>query len=480
MTSGVVSKPTIVFTNRRAADSGNIYLLLTADSVTGLTGMSLNTVTLISDLSTGGFRFDTIKSGRLYVGLGTYPNPPLPNGPTYFGWIEFSKTASDDAIWINLTNVDLTGLPLALSGKDSNGKGFSLGLKDPMAPATSTGTILSQLQALLVPDAAAKITCATGQTKILSPTTSPESYVSLEPYLDALCNAGAPLTLVSDVPEGGSAVTFTGAFEKASVPSDIAVNLLGDNGKTLTITKENLSGTILYACDGGYLTYDGVTYPQNRTAKNDPGSTEAERTITNSTFRNLTIGMNEGYLTLKGPNNSTQFPGQIPFANGQGNPYAKVIHETTNSYGFPYADSNLKVLITADPTEALVLTILTDTEAYGYSAEPGGLQPNQPSSGTYQFGIGANSGALGPIRIMNWVYPATSGGAFGGYLPILPDWTQMSFSGLGPEHYIWVKDGQIEQGNCLSAEVTWNGGVADWPANLTWVPGAKPPAKPAS
>ena len=58
------------------------------------------------------------------------------------------------------------------------------------------------------------------------------------------------------------------------------------------------------------------------------------------------IGINEGYFSMTNPanNDNSMFPGLVPFATGDGNQYAQVIHEGSNSYGFPYADSNLKVL----------------------------------------------------------------------------------------------------------------------------------------
>jgi len=478
MTHTKVSKPTIILNNLRTSDKDDLHVLLTADGDPTVDGIEVGEVTALSGIANSRISFDTITSGRLYIGLGKFPNPPTPDGPDYFGWIEFTKTAADTCIWVNLTNVDLAGLPLALAGTDTSGKPFSLGLNAPMTGTPHKTTVLSKLEALLTPKQTAKIKTKTGQTKILSPTTSPHSYDSLEPYLETLCAASAPLSIRSDTPKEGKAVRFTGSFQKAGQPSDVAVSLTGDNGKTLEITKANLSGPILFRCDGGKLIYDGKIYPQNRTPGNDPGSDEDARTITNSTFRELMVGLNQGYFTKDGPNDNTQFAGLEAFASGHGNSFAKVIHELTNSYGYPYADSNLKVQVTAAVDRPLTLTIIPDTEAYGYSADAGAPQKNQPNSGTYQFGIGAGSGALGPIKIGNWVYPASKSGSFGGFLPDLPDWARLEFTGLGPGHYIYIRNGEIHEGSCLSAAVAWTDNVAQWPADLAWKTGTKPPCHP--
>jgi len=42
------------------------------------------------------------------------------------------------------------------------------------------------------------------------------------------------------------------------------------------------------------------------------------------------------------------------------------MHETSNSYGFPYADSNLKTLLVAAIDTPITLTILKDDESGGY------------------------------------------------------------------------------------------------------------------
>lgn len=42
------------------------------------------------------------------------------------------------------------------------------------------------------------------------------------------------------------------------------------------------------------------------------------------------------------------------------------MHETSNSYGFPYADANLKTLLVAAIDSPITLTILRDDEPGDY------------------------------------------------------------------------------------------------------------------
>lgn len=58
----------------------------------------------------------------------------------------------------------------------------------------------------------------------------------------------------------------------------------------------------------------------------------------------------------------------IPFQNGNGNPYARVIHDDSDSYGYSYSDST-KVLLSIDPAkvDTLKITILEDNTTDGCS-----------------------------------------------------------------------------------------------------------------
>jgi hypothetical protein len=117
--------------------------------------------------------------------------------------------------------------------------------------------------------------------------------------------------------------------------------------------------------------------------------------------------------------------------NGHGNMYAKAVHEHTNSYGFAYADSNLKVLVKADPT-TINLTILQDSQAGGYDATPPS-SGNSPAAGDYYFVTGTNC-SLGTIMVGNCSYPAQNQNTYSGFLPTFDDWFKMIFNN-NPEQY---------------------------------------------
>ncbi|WP_420385878.1 beta-1,3-glucanase family protein [Roseivirga sp.] len=500
-----MSSTTITINNKRtAATTGNseqLNVLLTADSHSNVTGLTVGQRTALGQSLT--FSFEYIKSGRLYVGYGDFDNPPTPNGSTYFGWIEFTRTSSDSVVWINLSNVDIVGLPLTIAGTDSSGNSFSCGYETPMIePKGTKGTgILKQLEAVLTDNAngnsAALIKCGSGQTKVLGPNHMPGSYRPYDNYITSLIGqkdskghaVNVPLTILSDTPKNGSPVRFTGSFHAKDADGFI-ISLASEDGNHLLKIKEaDLTTQIIYQCDGGHLYYSNSgasglkKYPQNRTSVNDPNSHAADQTISNSTFREIMIGLNEGYFSggVNAVNDNTQFPGMIPFASGYGSQYAQVIHENSNSYGFPYADSNLKVLITAEVGSTITVDAIDDTVAAGYQA-PSDNTSNEPQSGTYSLGIGSGSAGLGVIKINNWRYIATDG-AYGGFLPDLPDWTKMEFTGAGKDKYIWIKNGQIVEStngtNCLTGTATLNSDkVFVWGADLAWNGDTDSPAKP--
>jgi len=71
-------------------------------------------------------------------------------------------------------------------------------------------------------------------------------------------------------------------------------------------------------------------------------------------------------LPRKAPTIARSFLREKPFRNSQGNVYAQIVHETSNSYGFPYADANLKTLVVAAIDSPITLTILKDDETGDY------------------------------------------------------------------------------------------------------------------
>ena len=103
--------------------------------------------------------------------------------------------------------------------------------------------------------------------------------------------------------------------------------------------------------------------PQNRP---DHAGEDRAAVYTNSLFRNLCIGINEGYFTPAGPQRQLDVCIAKPLPERPGNVYAQIIHEASNSYGFPYADANLKTLVVAAVDIPITLTILNDDEAGDY------------------------------------------------------------------------------------------------------------------
>jgi hypothetical protein len=350
-------------------DESQLNLLLTAvNADSGLSGLDLGRSTPLTEFyarnGSHAFSANRLVGARLYVGYGALSHNPDPNSLQYYGWIEFScDPAVDKGVWLNLSNVDIVGLPLALRGKSSDtGRPFSLGYR------TSVTKIVSDMKsrALTRQDPAVVKDCGGGRTKIIAPNIQFPFYRGYEDYLGRLTVAGANLTIRTDTPKSAPARTFTGRFAKGSYQSlaDASpIVTLASGSDTFQILKSQFTTEYLYRCDGGRIVFNSESLPQNR---DDQSGTFASAVYTNSLFRNLCIGINEGYLTADGPNDSSTFSVEKPFRNGQGSVYAQIVHESSNSYGFPYADANLKTLVVAAIDSPITLTILRDDEAGGY------------------------------------------------------------------------------------------------------------------
>lgn len=355
-----MGKFTIKIKNNR--DVTNLNLLLTVSGKNeGFDGGSLKvgqSIT-VSDFFKGGdsVSAEVLEGCRFYVGYGELPSSPDPNSNQYYGWIEFSKTSETDGLWINLSNVDIVGLPLALDGVLPTGDAFSLGYKK------SVNDIITDLKnnALTGTTPAAAIKqCDNGSVKIIAPNIQFPAYRSYQPYLDELAQAQAKLTIHTDTPKHAASKVFTGSFSD----TDTIISLT-DGTDTFEVLKSQFKTEYLYRCDGGTVIYNGETVDMNR---NDESGENASAVYTNSVFRNLCTGINEGYFSPTGDNDSSKFLSETPFQGGRGNAYAAIIHEASNSYGYPYADGNLKTLIEAGGESTVTLTIMKDDETGHYSA----------------------------------------------------------------------------------------------------------------
>jgi hypothetical protein len=362
-----MSKFTFKIVNNRG-DESQLHLLLTSTSSSGLEGIELAKSTSVADFfsrnPSHSFSAEKLVGSRLYVGYGAMPPAPDPNSKQYYGWIEFSRNPdADKGVWLNLSNVDIVGLPLTLNGKlADNGKPFSLGYKKSVQDIVSD----MKTRALTGPDPAVVKDCGGGRIKIVAPNIQFPFYRGYDDYLNTLTMAAAGLTIQTDTPIGQEPKTFTGSFAKGRY-QDLAntgpIVILTSGSDTFQILKSQFTTEYLYRCDGGSILFNGDPQPQNR---DDKAGHYAPAVYTNSLFRNLCIGVNEGYFTADGPNDSRKFSADKPFGNDQGNVYAQIIHESSNSYGFPYADANLKTLLVAAVDSPITLTILKDDEAGGF------------------------------------------------------------------------------------------------------------------
>ena len=94
--------------NDRTQDESEIYLLLTCTSQTGLTGIAANTSVKLSDFKAANkdmtISATSMVGARLYVGYGAFPtnNDPVPGGPQYYGWIEFTQKPGKEIVWIKV------------------------------------------------------------------------------------------------------------------------------------------------------------------------------------------------------------------------------------------------------------------------------------------------------------------------------------------------------------------------------------------
>jgi len=362
-----MSNFTFKIVNNRGDETQLNLLLTVAGGASGLEGIEVGKSTVLADFfsrnPSHSFSAEKLVSCRLYVGYGAMASNADPNSNQYYGWIEFSRDpAADQGVWLNLSNVDIVGLPLTLGGKTIEGPAFSLGYRK------SVQEIISDIKqrALTSQGPAVIKDCGGGKTKIVAPNIQFPFYRAYDDYLNSLTEAGAGLTILTDTPLGGSSKTFTGGFTRGtyrSMSDEKPILTLKSNADTFEIMKSQFRSEYLYRCDGGQVVFNGQSVPQNQ---NDQGGRLAPAVYTNSLFRNLCIGINEGYFTPVGANDSSKFSSDKPFQNGQGSVYAQIIHEASNSYGFPYADSNLKTLLVGAIDTAITLTILKDDESGGY------------------------------------------------------------------------------------------------------------------
>jgi len=324
----------ITITNKSAVtDSSKIFLLLTGNGFQG-SGIKVGQSTSLSSLTNNSFDLTQIDNGRLYISYYTaLPANPAPTSDNYYGYIELTL-GTNGVLWTDLSSVDTFGVPIAME-LGTTKLGYS----------KSHNTIVSEIVKALgtTNGKAVQRQNGKGNTKIVGANVLYMNQPSYATYLKTL--RGKPLT-IKNVPTSPIPYNYTGKFDTTG-----GVSLTSTSPKhTFEIPATDLNDKTIYLSNGSCV-YDG--HKRNAMSPNDTCA---------AVYRDIMVGINEGYFSATGKNDSSLFPTMTPFANGHGNVYAKVIHEGSDSYGYPFSDKNLKTLlkVPVTATSNLKLTILAD------------------------------------------------------------------------------------------------------------------------
>lgn len=324
----------ITITNKSAiTDAKKIFLLLTGNSFKG-SGITVGKSTPLSSLTNNSFDVTQIDGGRLYISYYTaLPTNPAPTSDNYYGYIELTL-GTDNVLWTDLSSVDTFGVPIAME-LGTTKLGYS----------KSHNTIVQEIATALggTNGTAVQRTNGKGNTKVVGANVLYMNQPSYTPYLKTL--QGKSITIKS-VKTSPLKYDFTGTFN-----TDGSISLASTSPKLMfEIPATDLTDKTIYLSNGSCV-YNKVT--RNAMSPNDTCA---------AVYRDIMIGINEGYFSATGKNDSSLFSTMTPFANGFGNAYAKVIHEGSDSYGYPFSDKNLKTLIKVPVTASstLALTILAD------------------------------------------------------------------------------------------------------------------------
>lgn len=176
--------------------------------------------------------------------FGALPASPDPNRNDYCGRSEFSRDpGADQGVWLNLSNMDIVGLPLTVRGMSAEGKPSSLGYRK------SVDEITDEIEDRALPSVPAVVKdCGCGRTKIVAPNSQFRFYRRHDGYLSALTAAGVYLTISADTPRGGAAKTFTGSFARGTYQSLLDADpilTLGCDSDTFDIARASSHGVPL-------------------------------------------------------------------------------------------------------------------------------------------------------------------------------------------------------------------------------------------
>lgn len=324
----------ITISNKSAVTKPNeIFLLLTGNSFKG-SGITVGQSTPLSSLTNNSFDVTQIDGGRLYISYYTaLPANPAPTSDNYYGYIELTL-GTDSVLWTDLSSVDTFGVPIAME-LGTTKLGYS----------KSHNTIVSEIAAALggTNGTAVQRKNGKGNTKVVGANVLYMNQPSYAPYLKTLQGKSLRIKNVKDSP---ISYDFTGTFgSKGGVSLKSTSPAL-----TFEIPAADLTDETIYLSNGSCV-YNKVT--RNAMSPNDTCA---------AVYRDVMVGINEGYFSATGKNDSSLFSTMTPFANGFGNAYAKIIHEGSDSYGYPFSDKNLKTLLKVPVTASsnLALTILAD------------------------------------------------------------------------------------------------------------------------
>lgn len=431
------------------------------------------------------------KSGRVYVFVsndGSVPTfsgeQPSPEDHSFYNIFEFTDTSTAGnaaaPVWVDLTAVDSTGLPLALTGTAITGTAFQLGY------AKSADDIVCDLSAIAGPSAIVKTNGAL--PRILSPVHAPDAYRSFDPYLQELAQKNTQISILSDIILASTANGETIPAENNAQPMEFVGSFTFDREKggvmltlkgvdytgqqwTVVIPGDQLTTTNIYGCAGGTLTVQSGNGPVQTRDQNDNNPNDPLCLIINSVFREVCKGLNEGKLkpattqmnefAANNINMNFNFlpPFQVTLSDGSlaGNLYVHYFKQlskiegkhavNTSAYTYPYDDS--AALAQTQGGSAITVYIGNDDEKPFYPTI--GIPHNNAPSVSYptytgvssrpeyRLAIGANSQDLGSIWVGDVCYLPTADGAYNIILAHTEEYTPITFIHQdGSRSCIWV------------------------------------------
>ncbi|MEL7114594.1 MAG: hypothetical protein AAGP08_03230 [Pseudomonadota bacterium] len=398
------------------------YHEMTSDQAT-LTWDTINA----GNLSFVTFKDDTPTKGKWSINDAT----------SFGGFIEFTKQASDTAIWADLSNVDGVGLLCGLDGLPSD-EGGKAGFKYDQS--TFVTNLLGEFSAL--PAAATVAVEISGQSykKVIAPGKSPADdpdpwNAVLGTYYQEIIGADREIDLVIPNFDNGTwtgkqykeGKTFTG-IGLDDVPMAIKISATFSPDKSTPDTKytydvyvaqDKWTVDTISKADAAHAVYvrtDNPSLPAFTDTSGDRGTMWENGTGTlpygyNSMGFNPSLSadstqpfpiqsiafalsriaavIQEGYINPDG--GVIAYPSDTSHLYG-GNKYNEWILANSNSYGQPYSDGQARVLYR--PKDAFTLHILApdDATTSSYYASGGGVSPL--TGPQYQITIGGGANAV--------------------------------------------------------------------------------------